>query len=191
MKYLLIIFCFAFATETNRTLFIGDSLSAYPTGWQDQLCEAKGWTKTNLAKSGKRTDWMLCQITDHLISDRKYDRIVIYGGINDVYTNVNIDSTVRTIQKIVDLANKYKIKPFVIVGYDGQVANNNTWIKDKKLEKKIKENYINYQNRLSGEIKNATIIPIIPIEKQDLFDGIHLSAQGHKTYVKYLTKFIF
>jgi lysophospholipase L1-like esterase len=134
---------------------------------------------------------MLCQITDHLISDRKYDRIIIYGGINDVYTNTLMDSTIRTIQKIVNLANQYKIKPFVMVGYDGQVANNGTWIKDKKLEKKIRENYILYQNRLTNEIKNATIIPIIPIEKQDLFDGIHLSAQGHKTYVKYLTKFIF
>jgi lysophospholipase L1-like esterase len=191
MKYLVILILLSIAIVPDRILIIGDSISAYSHGWQNGLCKAKGLQYVNIAKGGMKTDWMLGTLKTELKKDHNYKKVLIYGGINDVYSNVNIDSIVRHVQQMVDISNDYGIMPIVIVGYDGRIANKNTWIKDKVLEKKIHDNYIIYQEKLIKEIKNATIVPIIPITEKDLADGIHLSAQGHITYVKHLSKFIF
>jgi hypothetical protein len=190
MKYILIFFLLSFAITSDRILIIGDSISAYSHGWQNGLCKAKGSQYVNIAKGGMKTDWMLGTLKTQLKKDHSFKQVLIYGGINDVYSNIKIDTIIRHVQQMVDIANDYGIMPIVIVGYDGKIANQNTWIKDKKLEKKIHDNYIIYQQRLISEIKNATIVPIIPIDEKDLVDGVHLSEQGHKTYVKYLIKFI-
>lgn len=173
MKYVLIVFLLSFITET-RTLFIGDSLSAFNDGWQDQLSTTKSWNKTNLAQTGKRTDWMLCQLIDHLTRDRRYDQVIIYGGINDVYTSINIDSTIHTVQKIVNLANKYKIKPIVVIGY--KIIN------PTKNRSNYAIQYETYQTRLASEIKNATIIPVQSMDHKYFFDGIHFTIAGHKEF---------
>lgn len=182
MRYVLIVFLLSFISET-RTLFIGDSLSAFNGGWQDQLCVDKNWSKTNLAQTGKRTDWMLCQLTDHLISDRRYDQVIIYGGINDAYTLTNMDSTIHTVQKMVNLANAYKIKPIVIVGYkvnDVLVKTKNATLTFKKTKQQLA--YETYQSRLEKEIVNATIIPAVVLERKFLYDGIHFNIAGHKEF---------
>lgn len=180
MKYVLIIFLLSFISET-RTLFIGDSLSAFNSGWQDQLTTSKNWSKTNLAQTGKRTDWMLCQLTDHLIRDRRYDQVIIYGGINDMYTSMNIDSTIHTVQKMVNLANTYKIKPIVVIGY--KISN------PVKKKNKYAVAYETYQTRLAVEIKNATVVPVQLMDRKYFFDGIHFNIAGHKEFYNLIKEY--
>lgn len=191
MKYVLSFILLIFVPDQERMLIVGDSISAYSHGWQDGLSKQKGLQYVNVAKGGMRTDWMLGTLKTYLKTDHNFKQVIIYGGITDVYSYIKTDSIVKNIQEMVDLADSYDIKVFVLVGYDGQIANQNTWIKDKTLEKKIHDDYINFQIALAKKIKNAVVVPAIPITEKDLADGIHLSAQGHKTYVKYLSKFIF
>lgn len=191
MKYLLVFLFLSFTNIPDRMLVMGDSISVYSYGWQEKLCKEKGLECVNIAKGAMRTDWMLKTLRGHLEKDHNYKQVIIYGGINDVYSNIKIDTIILHVQQMVDLVDSYGIKAIVIVGYDGRIANQNTWVKDKVLEKKIHDDYVVYQNRLAREIQNAYVVPIIPIDEKDLADGIHLSAKGHRTYVSYLRNCIF
>lgn len=84
-------------------LFIGDSLTAYSNSYANQL--RKQYPDINIkviAKSGEQTGWMLNQLQQNL--NTKYDDIVIWGGVNDIYAKQSITQAKNNLQKMYDLA---------------------------------------------------------------------------------------
>jgi len=168
----------SFTTTNKRILFVGDSLSCFNGGWQTQVAQGLGKDYKNVAKFGKTTDWMLNNLKAHLVNNNsKYDTIFIYGGINDAYSGNSIN-TIENLQKMVDLCNKYNIKPIIIVGYNPlKVAKGRTKQRDK---------YISLQRKML-DLKGCKIIPIDnSIDRRDTEDGIHLKRSGHKKFSKFV-----
>jgi lysophospholipase L1-like esterase len=179
MKYIICLLFILTLGNSKRVLFVGDSLTKANGGWQDILSSKMNLESVNISKVGNTTKSMLDTLKKYLKNDHKFKSVAIYGGVNDIYMNVPIDTILTNIQKMVNISNSYHVKPIVIMGYDGRLANRNTWLSDKVYEAKIHDNYILYQKRLKVEIKNATVTISIPITKNDLFDGIHLTLAGH------------
>jgi len=186
-KFLFFLF-FIFVGSETKTLIMGDSISVYANGWQDVLCKQKNLNCTNIAKGGMKTNWMVKTLREHLKSDHSYSQVIIYGGINDIFSYVPIDSAVKNVERMVAICKSHKIKPIVIIGYDPNTIIHNSWVTDRKLETKLRNEYIEYQKRLM-HIQGAEIIPMVPTTSQDSGDGIHLSRQGHKTFAEYFSKY--
>lgn len=173
IRLILLLFIFA-QNSSSSVLFVGDSITAYAGGWQDMYCKEKKVNKTNLSIGGKRTDYMLYALKKQKISS--YEKVFIYGGINDIFSQVNVDTVVSNVQKMVNIINSKGSTAVVVLGYNANIISQD-WIKDKVLEKSCKDKYTEYQNKLK-KIKNATIIPIIKLEPSDLHDGIHPNQSG-------------
>lgn len=184
-KYLFLISVFLFKAEP-RVLLVGDSITAYKAGWQENLCVEKCWKCKNVSVEGKKTGWML-SITEQQLKNNHYDKALIYGGINDIFSYVPIDTALSNVQKIVNLCNKHNVTPVVIIGYNPEMIQN-TWIKDKEKERLLRNRYIDYQKRLL-KIKNCAFVPIAPTATKDSTDGIHFNARGHKTFFNWIRKF--
>ena len=59
IKKILLLFIFLMSfTTPEKVLFVGDSLTCYPGGWQDMLTKKMGWKSDNISQIGKTTDWM-------------------------------------------------------------------------------------------------------------------------------------
>jgi len=185
---LISIFFLAFTGIETKTLIIGDSISVYANGWQDVLCKDKKLNCTNIAKGGMKTDWMVKTLKAHLKTNHSYSQVIIYGGINDIFSYVPADSVVKNVERMVALCKQYKIKPIVIIGYDPNTIIHNSWVTDRALETKLRNNYVEYQRRLMN-VQGAEIIPMVPTTEADSGDGIHLSRQGHKTFAEYFANY--
>jgi lysophospholipase L1-like esterase len=176
-------------------LFVGDSITtidnkgesvttAYPNLLKKEL-ERKGIKIDVLAEGGKRTDWMIANLTEKLKSN-KYDRIYIYGGINDMFSGVSKNKALQNIQTMVDLSIKNGSKPYVIVGYDAKRFMDENKLKTTKdvptkagiIE--MKNKYIDFQNLIPTTIKGATIVDKINIPSSMTEDGIHPTPSGQK-----------
>ncbi|MFN9953063.1 MAG: SGNH/GDSL hydrolase family protein, partial [bacterium] len=72
-----------------------------------------------LAKGGQTTKWMADNLPIKLAA-KNYDRVYIYGGVNDAYTaNLKIpDTPVANVQKMIDLIRKDGAEAYVILGYE-------------------------------------------------------------------------
>lgn len=187
MRHILIVCLLYFIGEPQKVLFVGDSLTAYEFGWQYQLSAEMNYKLTNISKAGMKTDWMLETLTQSLKKNHDYDQIFIYGGINDIFTGDSALVTAQRIQKIVNLCNSYNIKPILVMGYDARKVIHNTWIKDKALEEKRRNEYILYQEMLTM-IHDCKILPIVKLTHADTEDGIHLTANGHKKFAKEISR---
>ena len=124
--------------KLKSLLFVGDSITAieykgnpvtstYPNVVKKEL-EPKGVKVDVLAESGKGTDWLLKNLTEKLKTNT-YDRVYIYGGINDMFSSVSIESALQNIQKMVDLIKSKGAEPYVIIGYDAK-----TFMDENKLK---------------------------------------------------------
>lgn len=188
MRILLIMILLSLSNlQVKKVIFIGDSLTSYKNGWQDIVSKNRNYQSTNLSKGGKKTSWMLLEISSYLSKSNNYDKVYIYGGINDAFSFINKENSFNNIQKIVDICVSKNIKPVVIIGYDPvKVIKKTGYSYD--LELKCKKNYIELQKRLLS-IKNATIIPIdTTLNRLDSDDGIHLNASGHRKFSKWILK---
>ena len=189
LKVLLLIIALMFDPQyekTNRILFVGDSMTSYRGGWQHQFAKQLGYGYENLSMPGKRTAWMLETFTNHLKTKSDYKICVIYGGINDGFSMVKVESAVQNVQKMVDLCNAAGIKPVVVVGYRPDVVMVNTTIKE---EAKCRERYKTIQNLFLTELKNCKIVPIDnTITRQDSDDGVHFKASGHRKFAEWVYK---
>jgi lysophospholipase L1-like esterase len=189
MSKFLIILTFVFTmVKDKQTLIVGDSLSANHTGWQSQLCTSKNFACTNLSIGGKTTKWMYNALQLELKTDSSYDQVIIYGGINDIFSGLKLDSAISNVQKMVNLSRKYNIKPIVILGYDPNEIIHNTWIKNKLQETVYRARYIEYQEKLN-KITGAKIIPVAPLKASDAQDGIHLTTQGQSKFYQWVAKY--
>jgi len=189
----------------KNILFVGDSITAityqgkpvtytYPNVVKKEL-EPKGIKVDVLAIGGKRTSWMLSSLIEQL-KNNSYDRVYIYGGINDMFSAVTIKEALNNIQQMVDLINSKGAEAYVIVGYDARVlmdenklaTTSNVPTKAGMIE--LKNRYIEFQDSIPNGIKNATIIPKANISSSYTSDAVHLSGKGSKIFGDYLLKYI-
>lgn len=172
------IFLFGFITPNKDLLYVGDSLTCYKNGWQDNVAKHFNMSYDNISKGGKRTDWMLNRLKQHL-KTHKYKTIIIYGGVNDAFSYTKNDKTINNLQEMIDLCNNYGCKTIVIKGYDPKLVMGNS---------KGKSSYLRLQSKMDS-LKNCQIIKIEPtINKKDSNDGIHLNSSGHKKFAKWIIK---
>lgn len=164
--------------KCQKILFIGDSHTCYAGGWQDQLCKMSGMIGTRIAKGGMQTSWMWQNSKNRI--DTSFDWCMIWGGANDAASPANADSTIKNIQRIVDLCNSKGVRCVVLTGFNPDVVqitqyNKNQWgfypPKYRILQAKIK-----------SEIKGAIIVQNWFVDRKDGDCGdfiCHLSAKGH------------
>ena len=120
------------------------------------------------------------------LKTNKYDRVYIYGGINDMFSSVSIESALQNVQKMVDLIKSKGAEPYVIIGYDAK-----TFMDENKLKPtsyvptkagmvKLKNRYIEFQNSIPNAIKRATIVGKFNIPSSMTSDAIHPTPSGQK-----------
>ena len=184
-------------------LFVGDSITAidyngkpittaYPNLLKKEL-EPKGIKIDVLAEGGKRTDWLLENLIQKLKTN-KYDRIYIYGGINDMFSAVSKTKALSNLQQMVDVSKKNGSDPYVIIGYDAQSFMDEDKLKPTKsvptkagmLE--LKKKYVDYQNTIPNTIKGATIVGKFKIPSSMTTDAIHPTPSGQKIIANALLK---
>jgi len=181
----------------KKILIIGDSQSAietssggkitytYPNLLREQLKD-KGVTIDVLAVVGKTTDWMKKNLSSKL-SNKKYDRVIIYGGGNDTSNaSIKLETTLNNIQQMVDMSRENGADAFVNLGYkvQGDFGNYKIMPITPYIDKK--EKWIPYvekrkqlQKLIPQKIKNATFIPAYDLQSKTT-DGIHPTSSGHK-----------
>lgn len=189
--------------KLKSLLFVGDSITAiesggkpvtstYPNIIKKEL-EPKGVNVDVVAQVGKRTDWILANLTEKLKTN-KYDRVYIYGGINDMFSGVSKQRALQNVQKMVDLIKSKGAEPFVIIGYDA-----NRFMDENKLKPtknvptkagiiQLKNKYVDYQNSIKTTIKNATIVDKFNIPSSMTVDAIHPTPSGQKIIANSLLK---
>ena len=189
------------AQPVGSVLFVGDSITAIeyngePVTWTYPNIIKKELASKNVkvdvvAKGGKRTDWILTNLTEKLKTN-KYDRVYIYGGVNDMFSSTTKESALQNVQKMVDLIKSNGGEPYVIIGYDAE-----TFMDENKLKPtsyvptkagmvKLKNRYIDYQNSLADTIKGATIVDKFDIPSSMTSDGVHPTPSGQKIIAKKL-----
>ena len=175
------------ASTTEKILFVGDSISAIqtPTG------EMVSWTYPAqvkkslpnavvdvLAIGGKQTSWMLESLPNQLATT-KYNRVYIYGGTNDIFSQIPIKTVLSNVQKMVDLAISNGAKAYVIIGYSTQHMDYTKMPATKYVPNTTDyipmiENYKKYQESIPTTITNAKFIGLFNIGV--LSDGFHPSG---------------
>lgn len=183
-KILITLLSFLITTTGSgqKFLFIGDSLTCYKGGWQDQVSKTFKAESTNISKGGKRTSWMLPTLVTQLGQNKNYTKVFIYGGCNDAYSFVPLDMTVKNIQSMVDLCNLNKIEPVVILGYDPKLVMKKTPYSES-VTNFHRGRYITLQKMLKEQLTNCTIVDVCPtVDYSDTGDGIHLKGLGHKKF---------
>lgn len=187
-------------TKLSNILFVGDSITAeyykgLPTYTYSYIIKhknLKGKTVDILAVVAKQTSWMLANLPAQLAL-RKYNRVYIYGGINDIFSGITATKAVSNIQKMVDMVVEHGAEAYVIIGYDTK-----KFTPDSKLQStdyvtkdgmiKLRDKYIAYQKLLKNTITNATIIDEFQLNSSMNLDGIHPNATAHQIIAAILLK---
>jgi lysophospholipase L1-like esterase len=177
----------------GKILFVGDSITAieynrnpvagtYPSLIKDRLA-GKGVVVDVLAEGGKGTDWILANLIEKLKTN-KYDRVYIYGGINDMFSGVTVRKALANVQKMVDLIKENGAEPYVIIGYDAKKFMDESKLKPTKNVPtkagmiEMKNKYVEFQNSIADTIKGATIVDKFNIPSSMTSDAIHPSPSG-------------
>jgi lysophospholipase L1-like esterase len=183
------------AQPVGSVLFVGDSITAieydgkpvtttYPNIIKKELAP-KGVKVDVVAQGGKRTDWILANLIEKLKTNT-YDRVYIYGGVNDMFSATSKQRALQNVQKMVDLIKSKGGEPFVIIGYDAE-----TFMDDNKLKPtnyvptkagmiELKKKYVDYQNSIADTIKGATVVDKFDIPSSMTSDAIHPTPSGQK-----------
>ena len=201
----MVMVCVSFTTPTKKILFVGDSIttikqngatikSNYPYLIKREL-QPKGIEVDVVAIGGKRTKWMLTNLIVKLKTN-KYDRVYIYGGINDMFSGISEKAALNNIQRMVDAVNESGSKAFVIIGYDTKYFMDSNklrttpYVPTKLGMVALKDKYIRYQNLIPTTIKNATIIKKFNISSKLTVDGIHPTGRGQRIIANSILKTI-
>ena len=172
--------------KQDRILFVGDSMTSYTGGWHHQFAKKLGREYVNVSIPGKRTDWMKFTLIETLRRDHNFKTCVIYGGINDGFAYVRVESVLRNVQEMVDICNQHGIEPVVLVGYDPSKVMVNFTTMKQNLDFH-RNRYIQIQQLLSTQLKNCKIVPIAQeISRSDSDDGVHFKASGHKKFAEWV-----
>jgi len=163
----------------KKVLFIGDSHTSNPTGWQDRLCRSTGMTYHNISVGGKTTSWMKGVAFGNVHSGLNY--CFIWGGANDMAGTISPASAVKNIQSIVDLCRSKGVKAIVLTGFDPKTCVD---VSGKSLAwKKYPSRYVAFQRMLQDSIVGAKVIRSHFISRADRDCGdflCHMTASGHR-----------
>jgi lysophospholipase L1-like esterase len=188
MKYVILAFALLFPSfnKPKRILFIGDSLTCYAGGWQDQFAKGLGYEYFNISSGGKRTSWMFKRLQDQLSTYSDYEMVVIYGGINDAFSYVDLTSVTDNIQNMVDECIYYDIPVVVVSGYSpDKVLMRGPY--PEKIMKRARDRYYIIQSRLKTRLMRCDVLPVdTTVNRSDSHDGIHLKVSGHRKFAKFL-----
>ena len=181
----------------KKILFVDDSITATtyqgkPTGTYPLIIGRKrpDLTIDVLAIGGKTTKWMLENLPSKIANG--YDRVYIYGGVNDAFSPVNLNSVVSNVQKMVDLANSNGASAYVVLGYEP-----NGFMEYKKMPTTryvgTKEGYIpliaRYKELQSKylSVKDAIFVPKFQLGS-NTSDGTHPNGIGQNIIAEDIMK---
>ena len=155
-------------------LFIGDSHTSNPSGWQTILSNKTKMRMNNISVGGKTTGWMLERAKESIHEGLDY--CFIYGGANDMYNSkITIESAVKNVQRIVNICNSKGVYPVVITGFNPLVCINTPENPNYRIK------YSNFQNELVNKIEGATVVITHVVDRKDCWDGLcHMAPSGHK-----------
>lgn len=178
----------------KKILFLGDSITIDNNSYANKI--KKSFSDKDItikASIGKKTSWMLQSLKD-LLKNNSYDRIYVYGGINDIFSGVSGNEALSNIQQIVNLGNEKGADVFVIEGVkpNGFMDINKMpltqYISSKEDYLPIIEKYADFQNNIKA-IKNARLVKQFDLNNQTN-DGIHPNNEGQNTITKEILKTI-
>jgi hypothetical protein len=179
----------------KKILFVGDSISTgestYPAIIRRERSDLQIDT---LSQGGKRTDWMLENLKSQLASN-KYDRVYIYGGVNDAFSTTPISSILSNVQSMVNLINENGADAFIISGYvvdgfmDLSKFTPSKYVTEVSGFIPLIDRYKQYQSSLFKTIKNAKIIKPINLGNRT-GDGIHPNGEGQRIIANEVLKTI-
>jgi acyl-CoA thioesterase-1 len=181
----------AVAQEAKQVLFFGDSITAgyglqpdqaFPALIQQKI-DSLGW-KVNVVNGGlsgetsagglRRIDWVL---------NRKYDLLILELGGNDGLRGIDLTSTKKNLQGIIDKAReKYPDMKIILAGIE--------------VPPNLGSEYTNEFRSLYPNLAEENDLQLIPFILEDvggipelnLPDGIHPTAEGHRIIAENLWK---
>lgn len=168
----------------KKILFLGDSITVDFHSYANNI--RKKFTDKDItikASVGKKTSWMLESLKD-LLKNNSYDRIYVYGGINDIFSGVSGNEALSNIQQIVDLGTEKGADVFVIEGVnpegfmDINKMSLNQYVSNKEEYLPKIEKYGQFQDSLKA-IKKARLIKKFDLGNRT-DDGIHPNPQGQQ-----------
>jgi hypothetical protein len=178
----------------KKILFLGDSITASDISYANQVKQnLKDLDISIKASVGKKTSWMLQSLID-LLKTNSYDRIYIYGGINDIFSGVSGNEALSNIQQIVDLGNSKGADVFIIEGIEPKGFMEiekmplTQYISSKDQYLPLIEKYSKFQNSLKA-IKKAKLIKKFDLNGKTS-DGIHPNLEGQKNISNEILKTI-
>ena len=182
-------------------LFVGDSITeefyqGAPTYTYAYLIKHKYLSDKSidiLAVGSMQTSWMLQNLPAQL-AKKKYDRVYIWGGINDIFSNVTAVKATANIQAMVDMVNAQYGEAYVILGYDTKKFTPDSKLKTTDYVTTIagmaalRDKYIVYQEYLKNNINSAVVVPEFELDSTMNYDGIHPTMAAHEIIAHTLLK---
>jgi len=179
----------------KKILFVGDSISTGESTYPAIIRRDRSDLQIDtLSEGGRRTDWMLENLKSKLASN-KYDRVYIYGGVNDAFSTTPISSILSNVQSMVNLINENGADAFVISGYvvdgfmDLSKFTPSKYVTEVSGFIPLIDRYKQYQSSLFKTIKNAKIIKPINLGNRT-GDGIHPNGEGQRIIANEVLKTI-
>ena len=170
----------------ENVLFVGDSLSAGLGFTWNYLLEKKHpeWNVKHIVKGGVRTQWMLDELRNEL-KQNNYDIVFIWGGTNDMFSLVSINSAISNLQKMADLVKEQGGTPIIFAGYDVKSVMLDEKLKptiycDKPCMLRSRDRMIEFQDKLESGINGAKVIPRVINSSISAGDGTHVGGSSHK-----------
>ena len=165
--------------KNKKILIVGDSITVDASyTWSGRWKAASKDSQIEILAKGAQQliAWMKPELEAKLKTN-KYDKVYIYGGVNDAFSGRTVSEFLTALQSMVDTVKSSGAEAVVIVGYDA-VTDMDTnkmaftrYVKTKEKYDELKEVYINYQNSIPTTIKNAIIVPKVQVGV--LSDGFH------------------
>jgi lysophospholipase L1-like esterase len=154
-------------------LFIGDSHTSNPNGWQTILSNKTKMRMNNISVGGKTTGWMLERAKESIHENLDY--CFIYGGANDMFTkSITPKRAVSNIQQIVDLCHTYNIHCVVLTGFDPIKCT-------RTSNPAYGPRYAQFQKILMDSISGARVVDTRVIDRTGCWDELcHMNPEGHK-----------
>lgn len=169
--------------DSPSILIIGDSHSVDAGFTYSSLLKKNFENVVIGAVGGKRTSWMKTELSKQL-SNQKFDKVIIWGGANDMFSNVSISEALSNIQQMVDMVNSQGGTAYVIIGFNQTIFSVKGKFKGTKYATpeqmdKMREKYIDFQKQLPSSISNAIIIPVFEIDNSHTSDNAHGNSTAH------------
>lgn len=181
MKTLLLCALLFVTTAKTDVLFVGDSYSTgISVSYNYTLSKSRtNWRSKHIVKSGVTTAWMLKEL-EVALTYNTYNKIFIFGGVNDLYGGGNVDKTITNVMRMVKAAREQKAQVYLILGFSPRFYK-------RCLDPHFPKRYGEYQKKLQLLVKDAIIIPTFDIgDEYAGKDGIHPTASGYKLFQKHV-----